>query len=67
MYIVIFHIYLQPEVVYVFNNSEYSHDTMCGWLLGLDCQHTDLNPWTIEIPPGKPEPTHPEPQQVSLQ
>lgn len=52
-----------PEVIYVFNNTEYSHDTMCGWLLGLDCQHTDLNPWAIEIPGGKPEPIQPEPQQ----
>ncbi|XP_063883704.1 sphingomyelin phosphodiesterase-like isoform X2 [Scylla paramamosain] len=52
-----------PEVLYVFSNSDYSHDTMCGWMFGLDCVHTELDPWTVEIPGGKPEPNHPEPVQ----
>lgn len=51
------------EVIYVFTHSEYSHDTMCGFLFGLDCNNNELNTWTIEIPDGKPELTHPEPEQ----
>ncbi|KAG0720315.1 Sphingomyelin phosphodiesterase [Chionoecetes opilio] len=51
------------EVVYVLKTSKYSHDTMCGWMFGLDCQATELDPWSVEIPDGKPEPNHPEPQQ----
>lgn len=58
-------VHLQPEVIYVFNNTEHSYDTICGWMLSLDCQDPELNPWTIEIPAGKPQPTHPEPLQVS--
>ncbi|XP_045113950.1 sphingomyelin phosphodiesterase-like isoform X2 [Portunus trituberculatus] len=52
-----------PEVLYVFSNTNYSHDTMCGWMFGLDCVHTELDSWTVEIPGGKPEPNHPEPVQ----
>ncbi|MPC38042.1 putative sphingomyelin phosphodiesterase asm-3 [Portunus trituberculatus] len=54
---------MQPEVLYVFSNTNYSHDTMCGWMFGLDCVHTELDSWTVEIPGGKPEPNHPEPVQ----
>lgn len=51
------------EVLYVLNNTEYNYDTVCGWLLGGHCKNTELEPWTIEIPGGKPEPYHPEPEQ----
>ncbi|XP_053653934.2 sphingomyelin phosphodiesterase isoform X1 [Cherax quadricarinatus] len=51
------------EVLYVLNNTDYKYDTICGWLLGGHCQNTELVPWTIEIPGGKPEPYHPEPDQ----
>lgn len=57
----------QAEVLYVLNNTDYNHDTVCGFLLGPGhCEGTELDPWTIEIPGGKPEPSHPEPEQVGM-
>ncbi|XP_071540188.1 sphingomyelin phosphodiesterase-like isoform X2 [Panulirus ornatus] len=49
------------EVLYVLNNTNYSHDTVCGWLLRGHCKNIELEPWTVEIPGNKPEPFHPEP------
>ncbi|XP_050739102.1 sphingomyelin phosphodiesterase-like isoform X2 [Eriocheir sinensis] len=51
------------EVLYVLNNTKYNYDTICGWLLGADCHNTELDPWSLSIPGGKPEPFYPEPQQ----
>lgn len=58
--------YLQGEVLYVLNNTKYNYDTVCGWLLGASCHNTELDPWSLTIPDGKPEPYHPEPQQVGV-
>ncbi|XP_063595429.1 sphingomyelin phosphodiesterase-like [Penaeus indicus] len=51
------------EVLHVLNTTKYDHETVCGWLLGGHCQHTQLDPWTLAVPGGKPEPFHPEPVQ----
>nr|XP_027237777.1 sphingomyelin phosphodiesterase-like [Penaeus vannamei] len=49
------------EVLYVLNETEYDHETVCGWLLGGHCEHDQLSPWTVSIPGDKPAPSHPEP------
>lgn len=56
---------LQAEVLHVLNATKYDHETVCGWLLGGHCQHTQLDPWTLAVPGGKPAPSHPEPAQVT--
>ncbi|CAL4087129.1 unnamed protein product, partial [Meganyctiphanes norvegica] len=49
------------EVLYVVEHMDYNLTTACGFF--GHCPRTGLRPWTVEMPPGKPQPVHPEPDQ----
>lgn len=61
------HSALQPELIYVLNNTVHDHDVICSLLMHeIEHCNSTLPSWTVDIPPGKPAVNHPEIGDVSL-